>query len=78
MRNAERIARFRELVARSERLDADMLAHNEQARAFAESGSDDAGRTRELRERLAEFEAEREAIMHELAVVDPAFTAGMN
>jgi hypothetical protein len=42
------------------------------------SGSDDAGREKELLERLAQLEAERDAIMHELAMVDPVFTARMN
>jgi hypothetical protein len=78
VRNAERIARFRELVARNDRHAADLRAHRKQARALVESGSDDADRATELLERLAQLEAERDAILAELARVDPAFTASCN
>jgi hypothetical protein len=79
VRNTERIARFRELAARQARCQSGFQDYYEEAAAFMEEpGPKDDDHATELLERLAQLEAERDAILHELARVDPAFTAGMN
>ena len=69
---------MRALKERNERLAADLVDHREEADAFLVSGRDDPELDRELVERLATLEAERDAIYAELRRLDPAFTAGMN
>jgi hypothetical protein len=78
VRNSERVAGLRELAARRQRYDTNLHAHFAEAPAFVESGSEDVEGARELLERPAQLEAERDAIYAELRRLDPALSAGLN
>jgi hypothetical protein len=69
---------LRTLSERQQRLGHDLVDHTEEAQAFVEAGRQDEEEARVLLERLVHLQAEQDAILHELAMVDPAFTAGMN
>ncbi len=78
MRNAERIAGFRELSKRYERYTADYRANRERRQAFVDAGIEDGERGAQLLAELDEILAERSAIADELKRLDPALSAWTN
>ncbi len=74
----ERIEGLRALSERQQRLRFDLVDHHQEATAFVESGRQDEEQARVLLDRLAQLQAERDAILVELQWLDSALTAGMN